>query len=222
MQKSQEKITHHAYLVEGYFDNVREKVLDFVNKSLGLEIDKKNINELHFKNFKIEDSRALNEIQSIKTQESEKEIIILSIESITVQAQNALLKTLEEPTNNKIFFIVSSINTSLLPTLRSRLESLSLGINSAQVLEGENFLQLAYKDRVEYIKRFLPDSKKGIPADKLGSLKLLDSIEIFLRKDLIKNRQDLEDLLKIKSYLKDPSSSVRNLLEYLCIFLPKI
>lgn len=221
MQKSQEKRIHHAYLVEGYFDNLQEEIKSFVNNNLGFQIDQKDIREFNFKKFGVDDSRNINEIQYRRTDSDKVEVIIISIESITSQAQNALLKTLEEPSANKIFFLVSNINTNLLSTLKSRLEKLSFNTHQADEKKAKDFLSLNYKERAEYIKRFLADPKKDIPADKLGAIKLLDSVEIYLRKDLKSNQRNLSDLIKVKSYLKDTSSSVKNLLEYLCIFMPK-
>jgi len=47
--------------------------------------------------------------------------IILSANKFSIDAQNALLKVLEEPPKNIIFIIVTSSKTSILPTIFSRL-----------------------------------------------------------------------------------------------------
>jgi len=46
--------------------------------------------------------------------------LIDDAECMTESAANALLKTLEEPTGNTIFFLISSNSYQLLPTIRSR------------------------------------------------------------------------------------------------------
>jgi len=45
---------------------------------------------------------------------------ILNAEEMTVEAQNALLKTLEEPPSRTVFVMVTSLPERVLPTLRSR------------------------------------------------------------------------------------------------------
>ena len=47
--------------------------------------------------------------------------IILSANKFSIDAQNALLKVLEEPPKNIVFIIVTSSKTSILPTIFSRL-----------------------------------------------------------------------------------------------------
>jgi DNA polymerase-3 subunit delta' len=54
-------------------------------------------------------------------------VIIDEADSMVPAAQNALLKTLEEPPSASIFVLVSSIPDSLLPTVRSRCPRLRVG-----------------------------------------------------------------------------------------------
>jgi hypothetical protein len=48
-----------------------------------------------------------------------KAVLIFSAEKLTEKAQNALLKTLEDPPDSTVFFLTGSEN-ALLPTVRSR------------------------------------------------------------------------------------------------------
>ncbi len=51
-------------------------------------------------------------------------VLILNAENLTVEAQNALLKVLEEPPAHTVFLLVSSSPTAVLPTIRSRCRTL--------------------------------------------------------------------------------------------------
>ena len=50
----------------------------------------------------------------------ERVIIIEPMESLTPQAQNCLLKSLEDPSTNVIYFLLSHDTSSLLDTILSR------------------------------------------------------------------------------------------------------
>ena len=54
-------------------------------------------------------------------------VIVDDADALVPQAQNALLKTLEEPPSATVFLLVSSMSDALLPTVRSRCRPLRLG-----------------------------------------------------------------------------------------------
>ncbi|MDE6886871.1 MAG: DNA polymerase III subunit delta' [Helicobacteraceae bacterium] len=69
--------------------------------------------------FKIGDARdAINE--SLISSNELKNIILVG-EKFNIQAQNALLKVLEEPPNNTNFILVTKYKSSILPTIISRM-----------------------------------------------------------------------------------------------------
>ncbi|EKD67680.1 MAG: hypothetical protein ACD_48C00267G0001, partial [uncultured bacterium] len=67
--------------------------------------------------------------------------IIPNAELLTTEAQNALLKTLEEPPPHTIIYIESEVNSSLLPTILSRCQIISLTTHAIPSLD-ESILQL--------------------------------------------------------------------------------
>lgn len=75
-------------------------------------------------------------------QASRKVYVIFHADSMNIQAQNALLKALEEPPPDGYFLLVATSNQELLPTIRSRCQLLRLGkldsevISSALELDG--------------------------------------------------------------------------------------
>ncbi len=64
-----------------------------------------------------------------------KVAIIESAERMSPAAQNALLKTLEEPGKTSVLLLLSSDSDELLSTIRSRCQSLTLGTTSAPLIE---------------------------------------------------------------------------------------
>jgi len=73
------------------------------------------------KDIRIEQVRRLQERLSLRPLEApHKLVLIIAAHAMTVQAQNALLKTLEEPPKDTVLVLVSSAQDKLLPTIRSR------------------------------------------------------------------------------------------------------
>lgn len=71
--------------------------------------------------IKIESIRAIREELSRSPYESNRRfILILNGENMTDEAQNAMLKILEEAPNNTTFIMISSYPEKILPTIKSR------------------------------------------------------------------------------------------------------
>jgi len=71
-------------------------------------------------------------VQSSAGQNANKVVIIHNAELMTVAAQNALLKTLEEPNANRYLFLVSNEPMRLGATIRSRCLCYNLAINQPE------------------------------------------------------------------------------------------
>ncbi len=82
-----------------------------------------------------EEVNQLIEESFVKPLESDKKIFILShAESMTVQAQNKLLKTLEEPPKNVHIFMGATSEFPILPTVKSRVKKLEIPAFTPQKL----------------------------------------------------------------------------------------
>ena len=79
-----------------------------------------------FKNISIEDVRKLQSYCSLSIADGGKRIIIIdTADDLNKSSSNALLKLLEEPPKNTIFFLISHQPNLLLPTIKSRCQKLS-------------------------------------------------------------------------------------------------
>ena len=103
-------------------------------------IDKENHVDVKFlpeKGDKIltEDVNALIEESYVKPLEEDKKLfLIVGADKMPAVAQNKLLKTLEEPPANVIIFLGASNEYALLPTVRSRVKTLSVPLYGEQEL----------------------------------------------------------------------------------------
>ncbi len=83
--------------------------------------------------IKIEAIRDILQFSSLKSWVTHRFVIINQIEKITIQAANALLKTLEEPPPGLHFILITSNLSQVLPTLRSRCQV----VHFSPLAEGE-------------------------------------------------------------------------------------
>ena len=85
---------------------------------------------------KIEGIRALNEFIAMTNSVSEKRIaIVFDAHSMNINAQNALLKTLEELPENKHIFLISNQRKYFLPTIYSRSSLIAIKNPDSQDLD---------------------------------------------------------------------------------------
>ena len=89
----------------------------------------------------VDEIRALREKLALRPFEGERHIAIIEqADKMTTAAQNALLKTLEEPAGGAVFFLITDSPGAILPTIVSRarrLRFLPLGIEACrEALEG--------------------------------------------------------------------------------------
>lgn len=104
-----------------------------------------------FSKFGVEESALLKEADSKKPYGGKK-IFLINLEKISNEAQNSLLKILEEPHGQTYFVIYSRFFEELIPTLKSRLAIINSGKESFQNFEKnkdifEKFSE--FKDRIE-------------------------------------------------------------------------
>ncbi len=97
------------------------------------------------RSFGVDDSRALVQRLSMRaTRPGPRIAIVQEAHVMTVEAQNALLKTLEEPTGAALLILVTDNIGAMLTTVRSRCRQLTFGVLSedevVRALQGTGWL----------------------------------------------------------------------------------
>ena len=100
------------------------------------------------RSFHIDEIRVLREQAFLKPNEAERRVFLLfCAQSMTVAAQNALLRILEDPPKNVSFILTCESRSELLSTIQSRALCLSMnGVSSAEALP---FLKEKFPDAKE-------------------------------------------------------------------------
>ena len=116
--------------------------------------DKRKPDDAIARNIRIAQIRALMPVLSMAPSVATRRVVIVdAADDLEPGAANALLKSLEEPPANTLFFLVSHAPGLLLPTIRSRCRALAFGRLSDAAIEqilGEQVPSLApaARDRV--------------------------------------------------------------------------
>lgn len=159
-----------------------------------------------------------------------KVALILKAESLTAEAQNALLKTLEEPPVNSLIFLATFDSALLIPTLVSRCQITQLPVTSQislSVNETKKGLETFNKLLNSSIgKRWQILEELGIYQDRQKAIDWLEETIFFARKllvdEVLKENPSklllssflnlLVSLIRAKSYLR-ANTNVRLTLE---------
>ncbi len=142
-------------------------------------------------NFKIQQAKEVITEANISTQTTR--YIVLIADKYEIQAQNSLLKILEEPPKNIVFVIVTNLKTALIPTVLSRLQVVydktsqptqrtKTNIHRMDISQIYNLLQTNKRATKEEVKSIITDSlfeQKTQVAEKIlhiyeSSIKLLE------------------------------------------------
>ncbi|MAI41760.1 MAG: DNA polymerase III subunit delta' [Candidatus Azotimanducaceae bacterium] len=150
--------------------------------------------------IRVDQIRDLNQwIVQTAQQAGNKIAIIYPAEQMNVQAANALLKSLEEPTSGTLFILITDQRSKLIPTIRSRCQSYFFAVpNHAEALA---WLKNRHKKAVNLDQLLLESG--GRP---LAVTRLLDNDCISTRTDVANNVLALlsnkSDALKIAANLQ--------------------
>ena len=145
--------------------------------------------------------------------------IVVAYDRYMPQAQNMLLKSLEDAVHVQWYFIAPRRDT-LLPTVRSRLSEVAGVASSAVRAEAEAFLALTYQGRLAYLatryaKAAKTDEEKAI-THRLAQ-DIVTACEARAHCDPIKYAQLARDTRFVRTYLDQPGASGKMLLELLAL-----
>ena len=128
------------------------------------------------------------------------------------EAQNSLLKVLEEPPRNVVFIIITNSKTSMLPTIYSRLPYKYL---KKSLLKNESLLNINKLD-LKDIYNFLKENQK---ISKNEAKDIVESILLKVKKKKIKLSQKELDFFSKSIKLLELNSRPINVLTTLLLFL---
>ena len=228
---SQHVLTMAALLLEYQtFDLFNENSAEFTRIEKGIDLDVK-VYPKNEEKLLVADAKEIVAEASVKPVNLPYKIFIIkNIDISTEEAQNKLLKVLEEPAKNVYFLLSAQRADSVLPTIRSRCDKIKVGPlsqteisticdNELAVILGDGYigktLFLSQKEELKEIADFavsllteLKSSKDVLKYSKrflehMGELDLVLRIMSLCIEDMIKIKCDSLELCKFKPYFND-------------------
>lgn len=162
-------VLSHAHLLVGD-DGIGKSLIakEAATKILGKKEIKQYVDILEYRIPKGKKLIGVDEIRSVieevnkRPYEGDKKVIIVyNTDKLTTQAQNAFLKTIEEPPKGVYIFLLVENSEAILDTIKSRCQIHKL--NSLTSLEMEEFINKVYPDLADDKKKTLLAFSNGIP-----------------------------------------------------------
>ncbi len=215
---------HHAYLIEG--NEIPEDMREFCQNS--------DLCEIVLDTFKIDDAKHVRALAGEKS--SKRKIFAVRANSLTLDAQNALLKIFEEPAPDTHFLLIVPEKASLLPTLLSRFYHVPSEQN-VDTRDAEKFIRMPRAARVEFLKELLTeedfeDVSAELRADSPRSkaLKFLNALEralhdqIFAKDGPLQSKgpsfATFDQIFTAREFIRMPGSSAKSLMESVALAIP--
>lgn len=223
-QKLFPKDLYHSYVIEGHLERTTEELFNYFKKDKNPDIFYQKYEALT-----IEDSREIKFWHSQRAMDDSKKFCIIATKFINSEAEQALLKIIEEPKTNTHFFIIIPDINLLKDTIISRVHQIKTEkfIEEDQKEFVNNFISLPIKERLEKILLIIKEHK-----DQESSAPLRDYIISFINeledifynkfkndKKNIKINFILEELQKCRYYLSKSGSSAKMILEHLALVI---
>jgi len=233
---------HHAYFLVGDTNETVLKLISFLENTIGIKTaGNPDFWNGKFDNFTVEEARALSDSQERKEFVGKSpspeatayrgKIFIVQTNSITEQAQNALLKIFEEPTSGTHFFILMPQDT-LLPTLHSRMQVIISKHNVDN--EKKSILKKTLAERIAMVKEIADGIKEAkssngsiARSDEIGfreentkqdAINILNQIETELHEmGVKKSSRELRTCQLVRESLNDNGAPVKMILENLML-----
>jgi DNA polymerase III delta prime subunit len=238
-------LSHHAYCLIGD-DSTRAELLSILEKKQKIKTHgNPDFFNRVYETFTIDDARGIKSLAETKpvtvsddsykhandnnaglpADRHGKKIFVLTMNGITVEAQNAMLKLLEEPPEYTHFFLIIPSVHLLLPTVKSRLSIIDVkGLGGERVSKGTTIVD--YSDdagsttslktgnaRPNRDMSLLKEAEAFLKAPAAKRLETIKSLMDSITKEK-KTKQDAIDLInaiEAAAYLKAGARSAKEL-----------
>ncbi|MES2014298.1 MAG: hypothetical protein V4437_00595 [Patescibacteria group bacterium] len=217
------KELHHAYLVVGNAGKGAAEVLAMLETRGVKTAGNADVLALSFTELSVDNAREISSYASLKSLGGSKYLVV-TFSRATNEAQNALLKVVEEAPGGTVFFFSIDSIGHVLPTLQSRAVAVlvsdsnmtrSLNDETGEVKE---FLSAGFEERLKMVEKmtaYISKSQDRAP------------VRAFVKGLLTRvhengaSPQALRDLLDAEKFLRQQGSSVKSVLGHLAVSLPR-
>ncbi len=152
---------------------------------------------------------------------SSARFVILSFDRATAEAQNGLLKSIEEPQAGTYFFILVPRADVLLQTILSRSQTVdgnqAIGETRLDVVK---FLKSNLPARFTMVEEWTKNKKDEDNLSKTEVINFLDQVEKYLWDAKNRNEQLFSDIRQMRTYANIRGASHRVILDFIAMIVP--
>ncbi len=219
---------YHSYVIEANPDGVVYSLFEFLEVRGEVNRNSPDVMISIYDSFTLNDGEIIKEWHKSKPIDGKKKICILGVKFINREAEQSLLKIIEEPNNHTHFFIVIPDSSLLLNTILSRVHLIKNIVGSDDDLTfAENFISLHPSKRIDEIAKIIKefkdeDSSGGLRYKAISILNDLEKIIYNNWKNDISNKDKtfvLSEIKNCRGYLANPGSSVKMILEHIALMV---
>ncbi|MGE5540993.1 MAG: hypothetical protein ACM3TU_01770 [Bacillota bacterium] len=221
-------MAHHAYYFAGDREQGIAAALSYGERELNLvSVNNPDVIVFRYGLFSVDDARRVIRLGE-QAAVGEKKLIIIAVERLFHEAQNALLKLFEEPPAGTTLVLVIPSMGVILPTLRSRMVELA-SAETAIAPEAQAFIAASSDEREKLVGKLLDRAKSDKDEEKQAArgeaLRLLEgllaatyaSLNQKPSEDLTLFARDLDRFIPI---LHERSAPLKLIFEHILITMP--
>jgi len=213
---------HHAHLFFGDRTALVKEIELFLSEQLSFSVHgNPDYWKENFSVFGIDDSRRITAIARRRAFSKARTIVVLCVDSLTIEAQNSLLKLFEDPVSQVHFFVITQKDIFLLPTLLSRMllvRTDNRAVEHSDIEQGRSFISASIASRIKFLTPLFEEK------DKNTVRSFLDGLEAALKEQFYKNKEMyapvLRSVIQTRGYVPDRSSSLKMILEHIAHVIP--
>jgi len=220
---------YHSYVLEGNPEEIVYLLRVYLEERGDINKNSPDVMLNLYDAFNIEDGHNIKEWHKNRPIDGKKKICIIGAKFINREAEQTLLKIIEEPTEDTHFFIVVPDSSLLAGTILSRVHLIKnlKSDNNFENKIAEGFVKMNPKERIEKVAEIIKEFKDNENSGGLRyyAISLVNGIERIVyekwKKDL--NNEDLKfiltELKNCRSFLSTPGAAVKMILEHIALVI---
>lgn len=223
------KNLYHSYVVEGDLMTTAEDIINLLETRGEIEKFSPDVLCQFYESFTIDDSGQIKEWHSRLGITQLKKVCIIAAHFINKEAEQTLLKIIEEPKEDTHFFIIVPDASLLLDTILSRVHLVKNNeviVNEDKKIV-EDFIRSEPSKRIVMVSGIIDEFKnsEGSAGLRFKALSLVSGIEKDIydqwKKDINNEEKKfiLNELKNAREFLSNPGASVKMILEHIALIL---
>ena len=220
------RLSGNTFLIAGNADDLPQVLNMLKGEGITTEANP-DLYVRSYRQFGIDDAHELRARASSRAV-GERRVFVITAGGMTSEAQNALLKTLEEPPADALFIFLIPAPETLLATVRSRSQMLVLdgaAPSRKPRIDPKEFLAAMPTKRIDMLKLVL-EKDDDDKYDTGAILAFLTSLEKYVAmRDLRSptfDRDALDTIYRARMYITDRGALVKTLLESVALLSPQL